>query len=192
MEKIITTPDERLRQKSTKVGVVDDEVLKIIEKMRKLSLDWEKDHPHELSAAMAAPQMGVLKRIIIVRDDMEDKSKASFTALINPEVIKTEGKVVKDFEGCLSVPFIYGKVPRATKVKIKALLEDGTEVRVKATDELARILQHEIDHLNGVLFIDHIRDDEDAFYKMDESGELVPVDYEKEVKNNRELWGDED
>ena len=192
MEKIITTPDERLRQKSTKVGVVDDEVLKIIEKMRMLSLDWQKDQPYVLSSAMAAPQMGVLKRIIIVRDDMEDKSKASFTALINPEVIKTEGKVVKDFEGCLSVPFIYGKVPRATKVKIKALLEDGTEVRVKATDELARILQHEIDHLNGVLFIDHIRDDEDAFYKMDESGELVPVDYEKEVKNNRELWGDED
>ena len=54
MKKIITTPDERLRQKSTKVGVVDDEVLKIIEEMRKLSLDWEKDHPYELSAAMAA------------------------------------------------------------------------------------------------------------------------------------------
>ena len=190
--KIITTPNPKLREKSEKVGVINDEVLKVIADMRKLSLDWEKEHPYELSAAMAAPQMGVLKRIIIVRDDMEDKKNASFTALINPEVIKAEGKVVKDFEGCLSVPFIYGKVPRATKVKIKALLEDGTEVRVKATDELARILQHEIDHLNGVLFIDHIRDDEDAFYKMDESGELVPVDYEKEIRDNRELWGDED
>lgn len=189
--KIITTPDPRLREKSTKVGVIDDEVLKIIEKMRKLSLDWEKDHPYELSAAMAAPQMGVLKRIIIVRDDMEDKSKAEFTALINPEVIKTDGKIETDFEGCLSVPFVYGKVPRASKVKIKALLEDGTEVRVKADGQLARILQHEIDHLNGILFIDHIRDDEDAFYKMDESGELVPVDYEKEIRDNRELWGDE-
>ena len=189
--KIITTPDPRLREKSTKVGMIDDEVLKIIEEMRKLSLDWEKDHPHELSAAMAAPQMGVLKRIIIVRDDMEDKSKASFTALINPEVIKAEGKTVTDFEGCLSVPFIYGKVPRASKVRIKAKLEDGTEVRIKATDELARILQHEIDHLNGVLFIDHIRDDADAFYKMDENGELVPVDYDKEIRDNRELWGDE-
>ena len=190
--KIITTPDERLRQKSMKVGVIDDEVLGVIEEMRKLSLDWEKDHPYELSAAMAAPQMGVNKRIIIIRDDMEDKANAGFTALINPEVIKAEGKVVSDFEGCLSVPFVYGKVPRASKVKIKARLEDGTEVRIKATDELARILQHEIDHLNGVLFIDHIKDEPDAFYKMDDKGELVPIDYEKEVKNNRELWGDED
>lgn len=192
MKKIITTPDERLRQKSTKVGVIDDEVLKIIEEMRKLSLNWEKEHPYELSAAMAAPQMGVLKRIIIIRDDMEDKKNASFTALINPEVIKAEGKVVSDFEGCLSVPFVYGKVPRATKVKIKALLEDGTEVRIKATDELARILQHEIDHLNGILFIDHIKDEPDAFYKMNDKGDLVPIDYEKEVRGNADLWGEND
>lgn len=187
--KIITTPDERLREKSKKVGEITPEILDIIANMRKLSLDWEKDHPHELSAAMAAPQMGVLKRIIIIRDDMEDKSNASFTALINPEIIKTEGKVISDFEGCLSVPSIYGKVPRYSKVKIKAKLEDGTEVRVKATDELARILQHEIDHLDGILFIDHIKDTSDAFYKMDDSGELVPLDYEKEIHGNRELWG---
>ena len=190
MKKIITAPDERLRKKSTKVSVIDDEVLKVIEEMRKLSLDWEKDHPYELSAAMAAPQMGVNKRIIIIRDDMEDKANAGFTALINPEVIKAEGKVVSDFEGCLSVPFVYGKVPRATKVKIKALLEDGTEVRIKATNELARILQHEIDHLNGILFIDHIKDEPDAFYKMNDKGDLVPIDYEKEVRGNVELWGE--
>lgn len=190
--KIITTPDERLREKSTKVGVIDDEVLKVIEEMRKLSLDWEKDHPYELSAAMAAPQMGVNKRIIIIRDDMEDKANAGFTALINPEVIKTEGKVVSDYEGCLSVPFVYGKVPRKTKVKIKAKLEDGTEVRIKAEDELARILQHEIDHLNGILFIDHIKDQPDAFYKMNDKGDLVSIDYEKEVRGNVELWGEND
>ncbi|MBR5939079.1 peptide deformylase [Candidatus Saccharibacteria bacterium] len=187
--KIITTPDERLREKSKKVGEITPEILDIIANMRKLSLDWEKDHPHELSAAMAAPQMGVLKRIIIIRDDMEDKSNASFTALINPEIIKAEGKVISDFEGCLSVPSIYGKVPRYSKVRIKAKLEDGTEVRVKATDELARILQHEIDHLDGILFIDHVKDAPDAFYKMDDSGELVPLDYEKEIHGNRELWG---
>ena len=62
--KIITTPDARLREKSEKVSVIDDETLKIISDMRELSLDWEKEHPYELSAAMAAPQMGVLKRII--------------------------------------------------------------------------------------------------------------------------------
>ena len=68
--KIITTPDPRLRQKSEKVHEIDEEILKIIEDMRKLSLGWEKEHPYEMSAAMAAPQMGVNKRIIIVRDDM--------------------------------------------------------------------------------------------------------------------------
>ncbi len=190
--KIITTPDKRLREKSEKVRVIDDDIHKIIADMRKLSLDWESKHPYELSAAMAAPQMGVNKRIIIVRDDMEDKKNASFTALINPEVIRAEGKIKTDYEGCLSVPSIYGMVPRATKVKVKAKLEDGTEVRIKATNELARTLLHEIDHLDGILFIDHIRDKSDAFYKMNDKGDLVPVkDYEKEIRDNKKLWGED-
>ncbi len=190
--KIITTPDARLREKSTKVSKIDDEILEVISDMRKLSLDWEKEHPYELSAAMAAPQMGVNKRIIIIRDDMEDKKNASFTALINPEVIRAEGKIKTDYEGCLSVPEIYGMVPRATKVRIKAKLEDGTDVRIKATDELARTLLHEIDHLDGILFIDHIRDQADAFYRMNEKGDLEPVkDYEKEIRDNKKLWGEE-
>lgn len=188
---IITTPDSRLREKSEKVGSITPEVLDVIEEMRRLSLEWEKEHPYELSAAMAAPQMGVLKRIIIIRDDMENKDKATFTALINPVVIKAEGKIKRDFEGCLSVPSIYGMVPRASKVRIKAKLENGTEVRIKATDELARTLLHEIDHLDGVLFIDHIRDDKDAFYEMSDKGDLVPVDYDKKIANNKKLWGEE-
>ena len=189
--KIITTPDPRLREKSEKVGKITPEVLDVIENMRRLSLDWEKEHPYELSAAMAAPQMGVLKRIVIVRDDMEDKKNASFTALIDPVIIKADGKIKRDYEGCLSVPSIYGMVPRATKVRVKAKLEDGTEVRIKATDELARTLLHEIDHLDGVLFIDHIRDDKEAFYEMDDKGELVPVDYDKKIAGNKKLWGEE-
>ena len=188
--KIITTPDAHLREKSEKVHEIDDEVRDIISEMRKLSLDWEKEHPYELSAAMAAPQMGVLKRIIIIRDDMENKSNASFTALINPEVIRAEGKIKSDYEGCLSVPSIYGMVPRATKVKVKAKLEDGTEVRIKATDELARTLLHEIDHLNGVLFIDHIKGVKGAFYEMDDKGDLIPVDYDKKIDGNEKLWGE--
>lgn len=188
---IITTPDPRLREKSEKVGKITPEILDIIDGMRKLSLDWEKEHPYELSAAMAAPQMGINKRIIIVRDDMEDKNKATFTALINPEVIKAEGKVVKDYEGCLSVPAIYGMVPRETKVRVKAKLEDGTEVRIRATDDLARTLLHEIDHLNGILFIDHIKGEKDAFYRMNDKGDLEPVDYDKDIKDNKELFPDD-
>lgn len=188
--KIITTPDARLREKSEKVRDIDDEIRDIISEMRKLSLEWEKEHPYELSAAMAAPQMGVNKRIIIIRDDMADKKKATFTALINPEVIRAEGKIKTDYEGCLSVPSIYGMVPRATKVRVKAKLEDGTEVRIKATDELARTLLHEIDHLNGILFIDHIKGKKKAFFEMDDKGDLVPIDYDERIANNEQLWGE--
>lgn len=188
--KIITTPDKRLREKSEKVGVIDFEVLDTIAEMRKLSTEWEKEHPYELSAAMAAPQIGVNKRIIIIRDDMEDKNNTNFTALINPVITKTEGKTVTDYEGCLSVPEIYGMVPRPLKVRVKAKLEDGKEVRIKATGELARTLMHEIDHLDGILFIDHIKEQSDAFYRMNDKGELVPIkNYEKEIKNNNKLWG---
>lgn len=189
--KIITTPDPRLRQKAKKVSTITDETHEIIANMIQSSLDWENDHPHEISTAMAAPQMAVRQRIIIVRDDFEDKTHASFTALINPEIIKTDGPIVKDYEGCLSVPFLYGIVPRPEKVRIKALLEDGTNVRVKADGTLARILQHEIDHLDGVLFIDHIKDDKDAFFELDDNGDLIPVDYDTRIKDNKDLFPDD-
>ena len=188
---IITTPDPRLREKSAKIKAITPEVRETIEAMRKLSRDWEQAHPYELSAAMAAPQMGVNQRIIIIRDNLEDKSVATFTAFINPEIIRAEGRTVTDYEGCLSVPRIYGLVPRKSKVKIKALTENGQEVRVKATGELARTLQHEIDHLDGILFIDHIRGKRDAFYELDEKGELVPLDYAAEIEGNKELFPDE-
>ena len=142
-------------------------------------IDWENEHEFELSAAMAAPQLGYNKRIIVVREDMNNKDNATFIPLLNPEVIKTEGKIVKDYEGCLSVPAIYGKVPRPTKARIKAQLETGEEVRIKASDFLARTLLHEIDHLNGILFIDHIKDKKDAWFELDDKGEIVPIDYEQ-------------
>ena len=189
---IITTPDPRLRQKCRKVNKITTGTLDIIAKMREASLEWEKAHPFELSAAMAAPQLGFDRRIIIIRDDLEDKKNTNFTALIDPEIIKAEGKPAKDYEGCLSVPAIYGLVERPTKVKVKALLEDGTPVRVKAEDSLARTLLHEIDHLDGVLFIDHIKGQKDAFFKMNDKGELDPVDYDTEIKDNHSLWGDDE
>ena len=90
---IITTPDKRLREKSEKVHRIDDEILGIIADMRKLSLDWEKKHPYELSAAMAAPQIGVNKRIIIVRDDMNDKKNVMITTLTDGTTKTVTAKV---------------------------------------------------------------------------------------------------
>ena len=188
---VITTPDPRLRQKSQKAHAGTQETADIIAKMLENTKQWEAEHKFELSAAMAAPQLGINKRIIIVRDDFDDKENQNFTALINPEVIKTEGPSQEDFEGCLSVPAIYGKVPRPKKVRIKAELEDGTPVRIKASDFLARTLLHEIDHLNGILFIDHIKDNPDAFSRMNQKGDLIhisPSDYERDIKNNPELF----
>ena len=189
---IVTTPDPRLRVKCKKVNHVDDEIREMINNMIQNSLDWEKEHKFEISAALAAPQLGYDRRIIIVREDTENKENATFIPLLNPEVIKTEGKIVKDYEGCLSVPNFYGMVPRPDKARIKAQTIDGQEVRIKADGFLARTLLHEIDHLNGILFIDHIKDVEDAWYRLDKKGDLVPVDYEKEVKGNKDLFPDED
>lgn len=187
-KEVIVTPDPRLRQKSTKAKANDAVTQRIIAEMIQSCIDWENEHEFELSAAMAAPQLGYNRRIIVVREDMSNKDNTNFTALLNPEVIKTEGKVVEDYEGCLSVPTIYGKVPRPTKARIKAQLEDGTEVRLKATDFLARTILHEIDHLNGILFIDHIKDNPQAFYQLDDKGDLVPLDYATHIKDNPDLW----
>lgn len=192
MKSIITTPDPRLRAKSRRVTEITDETRQIIDEMIELSRDWEKAHPYELSAAMAAPQIGVNERIIIIRDDLNDKENDAFTALINPEVIRTEGKKVRDYEGCLSVPEIYGMVERPMKTKIKAQLLDGQEVRLRADGFLARTLLHEIDHLDGILFIDHIKDDPKAFYRLNEQGDLVPLDYDTMVKNNPNLFPEDD
>lgn len=190
--KIITTPDPRLRQKSIHARKDDPEVIEAISVMRAECLAWEKEHEHELSAAMAAPQLGVNKRVIIVRDDLDDKENDHFTALLNPEIIKTDGKIVKDYEGCLSIPYLYANVPRPDKVRIKAELEDGTPVRIKADGFLSRTLQHEIDHLEGILFIDHVKDDPEAFAHMNSKGDLEPANYEKEVKGNKDLWPDDE
>ena len=189
---IITTPDPRLRQKCKKVNHVDDEVRDMVKNMIQNCLDWEKDHEFEISAALAEPQLGYDRRIIVVREDTENKENADFIPLINPEVIKTEGKTLYDYEGCLSVPSIYGKVPRPSKARIKAQTIDGQEVRIKADGFLARTLLHEIDHLNGILFIDHIKGVKDAFYRLNNKGDLEPVDYDAEIANNKELFPDED
>lgn len=189
---IVTTPDPRLRQKSEKVHQIDDETKRIIDEMIASSLAWEEEHEFELSAAMAAPQLGYNKRIIVVREDMSNKDNATFVPLINPVVIKTEGKIIEDYEGCLSVPSIYGKVGRPYKARIKAVTENGEEVRLKATGFLARTLLHEIDHLDGILFIDHIKDQTDAFYKLNDKGDLEPLNYDKYIKNNKDLFPEEE
>lgn len=187
-ESIITLPHKDLRKKSVKVHVITDDTIQLVQDMTSASLDWEDSRPHEISAALAAIQIDKLERVVIVRNDFEDKATRDFTALINPEIVKYEGDIIADYEGCLSVSQIYGKVPRHTKVRVKALDLEGNEVRFKAEGFLARVIQHEIDHTNGIVFIDHIKDQTDAFYMLDEKGELQPLDYDENIRDNRILW----
>jgi peptide deformylase len=124
----------------------------------------------------------------VIRNDFDNKEDMSFTAYINPVITKYEGKIVEDYEGCLSIKDIYGRVPRYEKVKIKAIDTDGQEFRVTADGFLARVFQHEIDHINGTVFIDHIKETPDAFYTLDVDGHLTPKDYEKEILGDKSLF----
>lgn len=187
-ESIITLPHTSLRQRSKKVGLVDDNIKKLISDMESATLDWEDSRAHEVGVALAAVQINELLRVVVVRNNFDDKSDRSFQVFINPEITKYEGKLVEDYEGCLSIKDIYGKVSRYEKVRIKAQDINGTAIRVTAEGFLARVFQHEIDHTNGIVFIDHIKDDKDAFFKLDTKGHLVALDYEKDIENNKDLW----
>lgn len=177
--KIISLPDPRLRQKSETVFEINKTILDIVERMKKAAIDWEDDRPHELSTALAAVQIGELKRIIIIREEVSNPKNKKFNVLINPEIIKKSGKITKDFEGCLSVPDFYGKVPRYLKIKLKAKNKQGQTVFIKADGFLARILQHEVDHTNGIPFVDRIKKDRKAFYKLQADGSLKNINYEE-------------
>lgn len=185
---LITLPHPHLRHRSKKVGIITDDIKQLISDMQSVTLDWEDDREHELGVALAAVQIDHLLRIIVVRNDFEDRSNRTFSVFINPEITKYEGEVQEDFEGCLSVKDIYGKVKRHSKVRVKAIDINGQEVRLTAEGFLARVFQHEVDHTNGVVFIDHIRDNPEAYYRLESDGHLTPLDYEKDIRNNHLLW----
>jgi peptide deformylase len=187
-DSIIALPNPHLRQKSKRVGIITDEIKQIVSDMQAATIDWDQSRPHEVGVALAAVQIDRLYKIVIVRNDYNDKDNHEFTVFINPEITKREGEVKEDFEGCLSVPNVYGKVPRHTKVKVKALDLNGKQFRVTAEGFLARIFQHEIDHCNGTVFIDHIKDNPEAFFRLDDEGKLEVLDYQEDVEKNPILW----
>lgn len=186
--KLITLPNPHLRKRSQKVGIISDEIKQLIAAMESATLNWEASREHEVGVALAAVQIDQLYRVVIVRNNFDDKADQTFKVLINPEITKYEGGLVDDFEGCLSIKDTYGKVPRYHRVRVKALDETGREFRVKADGFLARVLQHEIDHTNGIVFVDHIKDNPHAFYTLTDEGKLEPKDYENVIKNNSDLW----
>lgn len=135
--------DDILRKKSRQVEKIDDRVLTLLKDMA------DTLHHTDNGAALAAPQVGVLKRVIVI--DMGQ----GIIYLINPEIVETEGKQ-EVIEGCLSIPGRWGKLIRPKKVKVKGLNEKGEECIITGEGDLAKCLCHEIDHLDGILFIDKV------------------------------------
>ncbi len=185
---IIALPHPSLRQTSTRVGVVTDEVKQLIKDMTDATIDWEQSRDQEVAVGLAAVQVNKLTRVVIIRNDFEEAEDKRFIVFINPEIVKKIGPIEEDYEGCLSVPDIYGKVPRYASVKVKALNEAGKPFRVTAHGFLARLLQHEVDHCQGKVFIDRIKGKKDAFFKLQAEGGLLPINYDTEIKDNSTLW----
>ncbi len=136
--------DEILRKKSREVEKVDDKIREILDDM------VETMHKYN-GVGLAAPQIGILKRLVVI-DLYDDKGPIK---LVNPEIIKEKGTQEVE-EGCLSFPNKFAKVIRPEEVTVKALDENGKQIRISAKGLLAQAISHEIDHLNGVLFIDKI------------------------------------
>lgn len=189
---IITLPNDHLRQRSRRITQIDADTRQIISDMIAATLDWEAHRPNEVAVALAAVQIDKPVRIVIIRADFDNKENKNFQVLINPEITKYEGEIITDYEGCLSVKDVYGKVPRYSKIRGRAIDINGNQIKIKSTDPfLSRVLQHEVDHTNGICFVDHIAHDQDAFSVLTKSGDLVACPYSK-VINSGIIADDED
>jgi peptide deformylase len=142
---ILHFPDPKLRQKASPVAVVDDEIRAIVDNM----FETMYSAP---GIGLAAVQVNILKRIIVI-DISEDKKQP--LCLINPEILESQGEEKME-EGCLSVPGIYEKVKRAKSIKVRYLDKAGETIEKEINDLLAVCIQHEIDHLEGKLFVDYL------------------------------------
>lgn len=152
---ILTAESPILRRKSRRVKTFDGALQQLVDDM------LETMHQaHGLG--LAAPQVGVLKRVIVIQmpEDEEDPESGKRYVLVNPEVIRAEGEE-KAEEGCLSIPGYVGQVKRAAKVVVRAQTPKGRRIRVAGEGLLARALQHEVDHLDGILYIDRVERPED-------------------------------
>ena len=159
---ILTYPAPSLLEPSTPVDTIDDDVKKLVEDMG----DTMFDAP---GVGLAAPQVGVNKRIIVFDTNAgkpdDDGSENAFTALINPVITDFRGTIISESEACLSVVDYSADVKRHETVTVEALDIDGNPITLEATGITSVIMQHEIDHLDGILFIDRISMLKRSMYK---------------------------
>ena len=146
-------PDPVLRQKTKKVSTIDNSIQRLIN-------DMVETMQQVNGVGLAAPQIGVSLRVVVLQMPGEEP-----VAIINPEIVKRSGEQ-EVTEGCLSVPGYAGEIKRSASVTIKGRDQNGKEMRIKADGLLAQALEHELDHLNGILYIDHV-ESEDRLHKIE-------------------------
>lgn len=146
VQQIRTIPDPILRRKAKKVMNFDKSLKKLVSDM------IETLHAAN-GAGLAAPQVGISQRVIVLC--INENNSTLELAIVNPEIVKRKGERVCK-EGCLSIPGYIGEVKRSEEVKIKGYDTYGTEIKLKGQGLLSQALEHEIDHLNGVLYVDHL------------------------------------
>jgi len=152
---IVTLPDPILRRKARPVSAFDKNLQTLIDDM----IETMRQAP---GVGLAAPQVGIGERVIIVEyaeppeeeDEEQEEVKPRLYVMVNPEIVKASEETVLGVEGCLSIPGLVGEVERYSTIQIKGLNRRGQPMKVKADGWLARIFQHEIDHVNGVVFPD--------------------------------------
>ncbi len=144
---ILHYPDERLRRKAAPIETITPEILELVEDMKETMYAAP-------GIGLAAPQIGVSLRLFIV-DTASDDEPSQLRVFINPEIVEREGKTTWE-EGCLSFPGIHEEIERSARVKVRALDEKGQPFELSAEDLLGIAIQHEYDHLDGVLMIDRM------------------------------------
>ncbi len=171
--KILTAPNPILKNKAKKISSINDGVKKLIK-------DMVSTLRENSGIGLSAPQIGTPLRLIIIESKGDknhkgkERPKIPLIILINPEIIKKSSDEEVTEEGCLSLPGIWGEVPRAKKITVKSLNDKGKLIKIKAEGLGARVLQHEIDHLDGILFPERVVD-LSTLHKIDENGEIIPV-----------------
>jgi peptide deformylase len=169
IREIVTLPNKILRQKARKVTSFDAELQTLIDDM----VDTMRAAP---GVGLAAPQVDVPLRVIVVEfseDPEDEETPPKLYTLVNPEIARASAEEELGTEGCLSIPRIVGDVERPLTVTVKGLNRRGQSVKIKAGGWLARIFQHEVDHLNGVLFVDQA---ERVWQVEGETTQISPAD----------------
>jgi len=170
IRKIVRSDDPKLREKSKPVKKVDKKIKALIDDLK----DTIRAQHDPEGVGLAASQIGKNVQVFVIKPSHEIKT------IINPKVLSTDKEKIKKptaMEGCLSIPHYYSPLPRAKSIKIEYLDEDGKKQIEEFRDFPAQIVQHEIDHLNGKLFIDHLFKEKKPLYQMNEEGEWEEVDF---------------